>query len=131
MLVLVTVGRGPLNGKPPANPMAALGVPLCCGVWQVAQPAIRARYSPRFTGLDRSGGSSGAVKRCGALRTRYFTGKISSVLGRELRIGVAVVYRRRLDARSSSNMARYCSYGMRGNHVLSSWPIPSQTALAS
>ena len=50
MLALVTVGRGPLNVKPPANPMAALDCPRGCGVWQVAQPAIRTKYSPRFTG---------------------------------------------------------------------------------
>jgi hypothetical protein len=48
MLALVTVGRGRLNGKPPANPMAAWDRPRCCGVWQVARPAIRTRYSPRF-----------------------------------------------------------------------------------
>jgi hypothetical protein len=67
--------------------MAALDCPHSCGVWQVVQPAIRTRYSPRFSGLDRSGGGTGAAKGWGALRIRYFTGKMISVLGRELRIG--------------------------------------------
>lgn len=82
MLAPVTVGRGRLNGNPPANAMAAWDRPRGCGVWQVARPAIRTRYSPRFSGLDRSGGGTGAAKGCGTLRIRYFTRENGFRLGK-------------------------------------------------
>src|SRR6267378_1010068 len=83
MFALSTLPHGPLNSTPPAKALSRSGWPSTMGVWQSPQLARVTRYSPRFSGVERSGAGTGTVNGCGALRIRYFTGDAISVAGRE------------------------------------------------
>src|SRR5436309_15901402 len=87
IFALCTVPHGPLNSIPPANSLSRSGCPLTIGVWHSAQLAMVTRYSPRFSGVDRSGGGTGAVMGRGTPRIRYFTGDAMSVGGKGFRTG--------------------------------------------
>jgi hypothetical protein len=89
------------------------------------------RYFPRFSGVERSGSDTGAYSGCGALRIKYFTGKISSVVGCCLRTGGSDRKYTMTDTKSSSDMDRKSGYGMNGNSTRPSWLTPSRMARVS
>src|ERR1017187_2724152 len=132
MLALATRPHGPSRMNPPPKSMPGSGCPCAsCGVWQSVHPAVVTRYFPRFSGVERSGSGTGASSGSGTLRIRYFTGKISSVVGHCLRTGGSDRKYTTIDARSSSDRARKSGYGMNGNSARPSWPTPSRMARAS
>ena len=79
MLAEAAWADGVLNTMPPAKFMPGTSAPRLLGVWQSSQPPMVTRYFPHATRLEGSGLATGPVTGSGALRIRYFTGKMICV----------------------------------------------------